>query len=103
LFDSPAPSDRARERHKAHSGVLHGPRHEVGREVEALHDVGGYPGGVEGTDESFAGEWRLRGGLEEDGVAGDEGGEDGVDGGQVRKARCEIERLLVSLDMEIRG
>jgi hypothetical protein len=46
-----------------------------------LHDVGGYPGGVEGTDESFAGEWGLRGGLEEDGVAGDEGGEDGVDGG----------------------
>jgi hypothetical protein len=49
--------------------------------MEALYDVGGYPGGVEGTDEPFAGERGLRGGLEEDGVAGDEGGEDGVDGG----------------------
>lgn len=84
--DGAPAGDAPGERHKVDAWVLHHVCREGGREVDDLNRSGWDACAREGGCEALGGEGRLRGGLEEDGVACDEGGEDGVDGDEVGEA-----------------
>jgi len=53
--------------------------HLVRGEVQDLADVVGQAGGLERVEDALGGERRLGGGLENHRVAGEEGGNEGVD------------------------
>lgn len=78
--------DAAGEGHEVDGGVLDGVCGELRGEVEDLDRGGGHAGAREGRGEAFGRQRGLRAWFEDDGVAGDERGEDGVDGDEVRVA-----------------
>ena len=51
--------------------------------MKHLQNIGWETGGGPSGEDAFGGCGCLRSGLEEDGIAAEDGGEDGVDGGEV--------------------
>lgn len=79
-----APLDASGESNKVDSGIGHKLlQHAVLGEVEHLEDIVGQAGREPGGQDALGGAWGLRGGLEQDCVSAEDGGEDRVDGREV--------------------